>query len=85
MLGTKEDLAVERLEGHRLNWLSADVPERFQCLTQIRYQHTAAAADLSKSAMIAFWCACRAAVRRGLGQAVVFYDHDRVIGGGWIA
>ncbi len=86
VLGTKDDLAVDRLEAHRLNWLTADVPERIRCLAQIRYQHTAAAANVERieeDRVVVQFEEPQFGVAPG--QAVVFYDGDRVLGGGWIA
>ena len=86
VIGTREDLARHELEADRINWLVDEVPERFSCVAKIRYLHAGAAAEVE---------ACvegRVRVRftdpqYGVapGQAVVFYDGDRVLGGGWIA
>jgi tRNA-specific 2-thiouridylase len=85
VLGTRDELRCWRLEADRLNWLVSDPPTEFGCRAQIRSQHTAAS--------------CRA-IRQGSdrlviefdepqlgvapGQAVVLYEEDRVLGGGWI-
>ncbi|HTN04225.1 tRNA 2-thiouridine(34) synthase MnmA [Planctellipticum variicoloris] len=86
VLGTKEDLACESLVADRVNWLAPDLPEPMRCLAQIRYQHTAAPCTVTRED------AERVRVtfderQSGVapGQAVVFYAHDRVLGGGWIA
>ncbi len=86
VLGTKDDLAANELTAHRLNWLTPNIPDRLECRAQIRYQHTAAEAVVERLD------ADRMRVRFhepqfGVppGQAVVFYDADRVLGGGWIA
>jgi tRNA-specific 2-thiouridylase len=86
VLGTKDDLAARELTAHRLNWLTSSVPDALRCRAQIRYQHAAAAADVEQID------ADRMRVRFdepqfgvAPGQAVVFYDGDRVLGGGWIA
>jgi tRNA-specific 2-thiouridylase len=86
VLGTKEDLACAALEANRLNWLIDDVPLSFTCLAQIRYQHTAALADVEISnddRMTVHFHEPQYGVAPG--QAVVLYDDDRVLGGGWIA
>ncbi len=60
-----------------------EVPSR--CEAQIRYQHTPAACDVEMVAddrlQVTF-----DEPQHGIapGQAVVLYDGDRVLGGGWI-
>ncbi|MFQ5731023.1 MAG: tRNA 2-thiouridine(34) synthase MnmA [Planctomycetaceae bacterium] len=85
VIGEREDLAVSALEADRLNWLDDDLPQRFECHAQIRYRHTAAFAEAE------IVDEDRVRVRfhdpqYGVapGQAVVLYDGDRVLGGGWI-
>jgi tRNA-specific 2-thiouridylase len=84
VLGTHEELARQELEADRPNWLVPDVPSQFRCQAQIRYRHEAADADVTVED-------ARIHVRFdepqfGVtpGQAVVLYDGDRVLGGGWI-
>ena len=85
VIGKMEDLARSELEADRLNWLVDDPPLRFRCLAQIRYRHTAAAAEVhlvdEDRLRVTF-----DAPQYGIapGQAVVLYDGDRVLGGGWI-
>lgn len=85
VLGTHEDLACTTLEAGDMSWLVDDVPSEFECLAQIRYQHTAAPAAVSltgrDNASVRF-----ANPQFGVapGQALVLYDGDRVLGGGWI-
>jgi tRNA-specific 2-thiouridylase len=84
-IGTRDDLARHQLEADRTNWLIDDVPARFACRAKIRYLHAPAAAEVSLTAddrvEVTF-----AEPQYGVapGQAVVFYDGDRVLGGGWI-
>jgi tRNA-specific 2-thiouridylase len=85
VLGDHEDLARTELEADRLNWLVEDVPAKFTCRAQIRYGHEPGLAEVQVVDED------RLAVRfdepqYGVapGQAVVFYDDDRVLGGGWI-
>ncbi len=86
VLGTKDDLARRTLEADRLNWLAPCPTGVLRCEAQIRYQHAPAA------------CTARVIDDDRLqvefdepqfgvapGQAVVLYDGDRVLGGGWIA
>ncbi|HEV8067372.1 MAG TPA: tRNA 2-thiouridine(34) synthase MnmA [Planctomycetaceae bacterium] len=84
VLGTHEELARRELEADRLNWLVADVPTQFRCRAQIRYRHEAAEAEVfvdDERIRVRF-----AEPQYGVtpGQAVVLYDADRVLGGGWI-
>ena len=89
MVGQRQELARDWLEADRLNWLvdglGATDTEPIRCTAQIRYRHEAAAASVEVTA--------RDRVRVTFdepqfgvapGQAVVFYDGDVVIGGGWI-
>ena len=89
VVGEREDLARTSLEADRLNWLvnGHDSPDDtpLRCAAQIRYRHQAAPATVETIG------ADRARVtfdepQYGVapGQAVVFYDDDRVLGGGWI-
>lgn len=85
VLGTHADLARTTLEADGMNWLVDDIPSRLQCLAQIRYQHTAAPAFVERvdgdRLRVQF-----AEPQFGVapGQALVLYDGDRVLGGGWI-
>ena len=86
VLGMKDDLACSSLEADRLNWLVEAPPSSFTCLAQIRYQHTAAEADveiIGDDRMAVRFHKPQFGVAPG--QAVVLYDGDRVLGGGWIA
>jgi tRNA-specific 2-thiouridylase len=84
VIGKQEDLARRELEADGLNWLVSDVPSQFACRAKIRYRHAAAAAEVSVDGdriQVTF-----AEPQFGVtpGQAVVLYDGDRVLGGGWI-
>ena len=86
VIGTREDLMEPVLEANRLNWMIDDVPDRFSCHAQIRSQHEAAAAEvqvLDENRVRVNFEEPQFGVAPG--QAVVFYDGDRVLGGGWIA
>ncbi|MFG0336244.1 MAG: tRNA 2-thiouridine(34) synthase MnmA [Maioricimonas sp. JB049] len=85
VIGTREELGRQDLEANRLNWLTTEAPERLRCTAQIRYQHTPAACTVEVNAEDR----CRVQFDEpqfGIapGQAVVFYDAERVLGGGWI-
>ncbi|HUG89849.1 MAG TPA: tRNA 2-thiouridine(34) synthase MnmA [Planctomycetaceae bacterium] len=85
VIGEQRDLARRTLEADRLNWLVDKRPERFRCRAQIRYRHAAAPADVEvldgERLRVEF-----DEPQYGVspGQAVVLYDDDRVLGGGWI-
>jgi tRNA-specific 2-thiouridylase len=88
VIGEKEDLERTTLVAERLNWLVEPPTGPLRCLAQIRYNSAASAAtaaplgDGSGSWQVAF-----DQPRTGVapGQAVVFYEEDRVLAGGWIA
>ena len=86
VVGDREGLLASGLVASRVNWLSEPPTGPLACQVKIRYRHTPAAADRRRH--------CRTAGRRVTfdepqsavtpGQAVVFYDGERVLGGGWI-
>ena len=86
VLGTRDDLACQSLIADRVNWLAPELPVPLRCTAQIRYQHTAAGCTVTPRddgrLDVSF-----DERQHGVapGQAVVFYDQDRVLGGGWIA
>jgi tRNA-specific 2-thiouridylase len=85
VLGDREDLAASGLRASGVNWLIDAPTQPFPCLAKIRYRHAAAAAVVTPMsdgrAQVAF-AEPQSAVTPG--QAVVFYDGERVLGGGWI-
>ncbi|MEW6732817.1 MAG: tRNA 2-thiouridine(34) synthase MnmA [Acidobacteriota bacterium] len=86
IVGTKEELPGKSLVATRLNWIACDAPtEPFQTAARIRYRHQESAALVTPIAedrvRVDFEQPQRAITP---GQAVVFYDDDIVIGGGWI-
>lgn len=85
VIGTREDLQCPALEADRLNWLIDTVSEEFTCLAKIRYLHQAVPATvriLGPDRMRVTFEDPQSGVAPG--QAVVLYDGDRVLGGGWI-
>ena len=85
VIGTRGDLARTTLEADRVNWLIDDVPRHFECTAKIRYLHAAARAEVEQLE------GGRIRVRFddpqfgvAPGQAVVLYEGERVLGGGWI-
>lgn len=86
VVGDREELLTSSLNASQVNWLVNAPPlNAIQCMAKIRYRHTAASAVVTPlpdaSAQIDFREAQSAITP---GQAVVFYDGNRVIGGGWI-
>jgi tRNA-specific 2-thiouridylase len=86
VVGRNTDLLKQSLVATRLNWISIESlthPIRVQA--QIRNRHEAAAATVSRldddTVNVRFDIPQRAITP---GQAVVFYDADLVVGGGWI-
>jgi tRNA-specific 2-thiouridylase len=85
VIGTKEDLGRSHLEAADLNWLVDSLPPVLNCTAQIRYQHTPAPCRVTRCdddrVRVTF---DEPQFGVAPGQAVVFYDDDRVLGGGWI-
>src|SRR5207247_3821255 len=85
VLGDREELLASGLVASRVNWL-IDVPvEPLCCQAKIRYRHTAAPAMVTArddGGVQVMFDEPQTAITPG--QAVVFYDGPRVLGGGWI-
>jgi tRNA-specific 2-thiouridylase len=86
VIGDRTDLLASGLLASRVNWLlDASPAESIRCTAKIRYRHAGAPATVSaladEGARVVF-TAPQSAVTPG--QAVVFYDGPRVLGGGWI-
>ena len=87
VLGTRADLARDTLTAGEANWLIDPPTEPLRCFAQLRYQHRAAACEVTADGdgfSITFQ-----QPQEGVapGQACVLYaadDPDRVLGGGWI-
>lgn len=85
VIGTREELGRRTLSADRTNWLIQDVPSRLRCLAQIRYRHTAAPCEVTIAGSDMFDVEFdEPQFGVAPGQAVVLYESDRVIGGGWI-
>ncbi|MDZ4686768.1 MAG: tRNA 2-thiouridine(34) synthase MnmA [Planctomycetaceae bacterium] len=84
VLGTKDDLACDGLTADRVNWHDDSLPASFRCRAQIRYQHDAAWATVTTQGDTLSVQFDEPQFGVAPGQAVVLYDDDRVLGGGWI-
>lgn len=85
VIGTREELGRTSLEADRLNWLMDPPTHPLRCTAQIRYQHTAAPCTATLTGPDCLQVEFEAP-QYGVapGQAVVLYDGERVLGGGWI-
>jgi tRNA-specific 2-thiouridylase len=85
IVGEPEALRAGGLMASRVNWLTEPPTTPFACQVKIRYRHTPAAATVTATAdgeaRVTF-AEPQTAVTPG--QAVVFYQGDHVLGGGWI-
>jgi tRNA-specific 2-thiouridylase len=85
VIGSKDELARRELSALDTNWLIDPPAAPFRCTAQIRYNSTAEAATAelhSDGRLQVVFDQPRYGVAPG--QAVVCYDGDRVLGGGWI-
>jgi tRNA-specific 2-thiouridylase len=85
VLGKREELLASGLSASRVNWLVEPPAGPLACQVKIRYRHKAAPATVTSlpnsQARVEFE-APQSAVTPG--QAAVFYQGSRVLGGGWI-
>ena len=85
VLGGREDLARDSLLAQEANWLVDPPTEAFPCTAQIRYNspaRPALATPLPEGRLHIAFDEPQYGVAPG--QAVVVYQADRVLGGGWI-
>ncbi len=85
-VGPRAALERTSLRASGVNWIAgAPPPASTKCTAQIRYRHREAAASLTPgpdlTVEVTFDQPQHAVAP---GQAVVFYDGERVLGGGWI-
>ena len=85
VVGPKSSLERTTLTASGVNWIAPEPAARIRATVQIRHRHRAASAIVRSlgdgRAAVAFDSPQLAITP---GQAVVFYDGDSVIGGGWI-
>jgi tRNA-uridine 2-sulfurtransferase len=86
VVGSEEELMAPGLNGERLHWIGPDPEGEVEALVKIRSRHPGVASRIRPlgggRAEVEF-----AAPQRGItpGQAAVFYEGTRVLGGCWIA
>jgi tRNA-specific 2-thiouridylase len=85
VLGDRDELLASGLEASGVNWLADEPSEPLPCSVKIRYRHPASLATVQAlpggRARVNFAEPVTAVTP---GQAAVFYDGSRVLGGGWI-
>jgi tRNA-specific 2-thiouridylase len=85
VVGGHDSLRSRTLRAHRLNWIACETLDRpIRVKAKIRHRHEPAGAEVrieGGKALVTFDELQRAITP---GQAVVFYDGDVVMGGGWI-
>ena len=87
IVGDDSDLERDEFVVERCNWIPFDAPsEPIEVTAKIRYNHPGTPATVTPlsdgKARVKLRSPQRAITP---GQAAVFYDHDLVVGGGWIA
>jgi tRNA-uridine 2-sulfurtransferase len=85
VIGDREELLAPSLRAERVNWLIDPPAAPLECRAKIRYRHEPAAATVTALAPDTA-CVDFAEAQSAItpGQAVVFYDGEQVLGGGWI-
>ncbi len=85
MVGTKDQLCSRGLIAKRVNWIDGVQTEEVRVAVKIRYRHPAIPARVVPQAAgeaVVWFEKSSPAVTPG--QAAVFYEGERVLGGGWI-
>ena len=90
-VGSKADLQASGLHASRVNWINSingqqpQEADEIMATVKIRYRYPPIPARIlpqpDSKAEVRFQYTCPAVTP---GQAVVFYDGDRILGGGWI-
>jgi tRNA-specific 2-thiouridylase len=86
VVGDDESLRAPTCEIEQVNWIALDSPSApFRAAVKIRHKHTPASATVepldAARVRVTFDAPQRAITS---GQGAVFYDGDRVLGGGWL-
>ena len=84
VLGKRENLLINEVQVKDINWLIEPPQEPIEIMVQLRYSHRGCEAILkpvaTDQAILHLPFSERAVTA---GQAAVFYERDRVLGGGW--
>ncbi len=86
VVGGRQDLYASGCRVTDINWIVRPPQQAFECTVKIRYRHRAVACRVTPQgpdAATVIFRSPQAAVTPG--QAAVFYAHEEVLGGGWIA
>jgi len=85
IVGPREALETRNIVVTGVNWLGHDEAGPIECDVKVRSTQVPTAASIIRdqegSAQVSL---AQAVTGVALGQACVFYDGDRVLGGGWI-
>jgi len=85
IVGYEEDLLREEFFVDRVNWLAGEPEQPLEVVVKIRYAHSGEKASVHSlgggRARVVPETPLRSVTP---GQAAVFYEGDRVVGGGWI-
>jgi len=83
-IGPRGEVLADHLSASGANW-HCDLPEAFDAVVQIRYNHPGAPARVRITGPNSFEAEFMEPVAAVTpGQAAVVYDDDRLLGGGWI-
>jgi tRNA-specific 2-thiouridylase len=86
IVGFKSELAATQCLVKQINWIGMESPDKpISVQTRIRYRHREAESILTPlDRNTAKICFSEAQYAITPGQTAVFYDGERVLGGGWI-
>ncbi len=86
VLGTREECGAKSMRVRELNWIGFDPPSsgEFRSQAQVRYHHASSPCSVAVEGAIATVVFDEPQFSVAPGQGAVFYDGDRVLGGGWI-
>ena len=83
-IGPRGEVLADHLSASGANW-HCDLPETFDAVVQIRYNHPGAPARVRITGPNSFEAEFMEPVAAITpGQAAAVYDDDRLLGGGWI-